>query len=369
MTKRPWILWSVIIMVCVVIGFLGWRGWVFANHPLNTSQAELANLVATQPANLVATQPANLVATQPGQATGAENPTALPTPENYTQPSPMPLLSTPTFAPNASPICGGPPLMFILTAGFNNIDEKDNADAVRIARVDFTRPQVSMLALQRAIWVNIPYLESHNIFAMWFSSSYAYGEAFLGKGKGIYLLNQTIAENFGINSDHYAVVNLTSFENVVDTVGGVDIYLSAPVVDNVWQHIDLGVGWHHLDGETAMRFVRVRRQDTDWQRINRQTMVIQSLLTKLTSPDNLPKLPALALQVRDDIQTDLSPVEIGQLTCLAAHLTKDQVKFYEISQDMVIPTTLNDEAKSQIMLPKYDLIRPYIQQFINGTLP
>jgi hypothetical protein len=57
------------------------------------------------------------------------------------------------------------------------------------------------------------------------------------------------------------------------------------------------------------------------------------------------------------------------LICLAARLPKDQIKFYEISPDMVTPVTLKDKAKSQIMLPKWDLIRPYIEQFINGTLP
>jgi anionic cell wall polymer biosynthesis LytR-Cps2A-Psr (LCP) family protein len=94
-----------------------------------------------------------------------------------------------------------------------------------------------------------------------------------------------------------------------------------------------------------------------------------TLYNKLVDPSMLPRLPELVNQVKGDFQTDLSPVEISQLLCLAANLPHENIKFYEIGQDMVIPTTLNDKARSQIMLPKYDLIRPYFEQFINGDLP
>jgi len=44
-------------------------------------------------------------------------------------------------------------------------------------------------------------------------------------------------------------------------------------------------------------------------------------------------------------KTDLSPVEISQLVCLAARLPKDQIKFYSIGPDMVTPITLQDKVK------------------------
>jgi len=64
----------------------------------------------------------------------------------------MGLLPTPALSPNTHPVCGGPPLLFILLVGNNNINENNNADAVRIARIDFAQKKVSVLSLERAIW-------------------------------------------------------------------------------------------------------------------------------------------------------------------------------------------------------------------------
>ncbi len=342
---------------------MGWWVWAFANHPLNTSMANLATLVATHPAG--SATPLSGSAALSAQATEAENPTPLPSPENIIETTPMPLLLTPTVVADKKPWCGGPPLMFIQVAG---IDEFNLADAIRIVRVDFFKPEVSVLAIQRATWVNIPYLQEHGITTMLINASHSYGVHFLGKYGGVYLLSETIALNFGIKTDHYLDINFDSFTKAVDAVGGVDIYLPDGAYDSETK-LSLAPGWHHLDGKTALLFVRMRYSDSDWQRINRQTQFVMSLFKKLSDPAMLPSLPGLVNQVKGDFMTDLSPVEISQLVCLASNIPSQNIKFYEIGQDMVIPTTLNDASRSQIMLPKYDLIRPYIEQFINGTLP
>jgi LCP family protein required for cell wall assembly len=360
--KKTWIILSLLLALILVVCLAAWYAWAFATRPLNTSLAALATLAGSG-------QPVS-VTDQPDVNHPLESPTAfptsLPTPEGFDNPAPAPVLPTPTPAPEAKPICGGPPLMFIQVAG---IDEFNLADAIRLVRVDFTKPQVSVLAIQRAMWVTIPHLEPYGIKAMIINASHSYGVHFLGKNMGPYLLAETIALNYGLKSDHYLDVSFDSFVKAVDAVGGVDITLPEAVSDPASTHLYLSAGTHHLDGKTALLFVRMRYSDSDWQRINRQTELLMTLYNKLVDPSMLPRLPELVNQVKGDFQTDLSPVEISQLLCLAANLPHENIKFYEIGQDMVIPTTLNDKARSQIMLPKYDLIRPYFEQFINGDLP
>ena len=82
--------------------------------------------------------------------------------------------STPTNIPTQTsiptqtktPQCGGPPLMYLLGIG---IDTKDLsysyglADVIRIARVDFVTPKVTVLSIPRDLWVEIPEIEDHGI--------------------------------------------------------------------------------------------------------------------------------------------------------------------------------------------------------------
>jgi polyisoprenyl-teichoic acid--peptidoglycan teichoic acid transferase len=333
----------------------GWL-WSYTHRPLHSSLASLSTLSATH-------LPSK--ATPLAQPTSAvENLTLLPAPEEYSPPGVIPVIPNPTQS-GSKTICGGPPLMFIQVAGN---DRYNLADAIRIVRVDFINGRVSVLAIQRATWVTIPHLEEHGITAMIVNASHSYGVHWMGKEGGPYLLSETIALNFGIQSDRYLDISFDSFVKAVDAVGGVDVNLPNGLYDDEMK-IYLNPGNHHLDGETALRFARVRYVDSDWKRIDRQTDLVMSLFKKLSNPAMLPKLPGLANQVKDDFFTDLSPLEIGQLVCLATKISPDTVKFYEIGQEMVIPTTLKDKAKSQVMLPKYELIRPYVEQFINGTLP
>jgi LCP family protein required for cell wall assembly len=359
-SKSIWIL-LIVVLAIGLVSCLAWLAWSFATQPLDNSLSALGTLAGSG-------QPPSQTP-QPDSHTLVETPTllftSLPSPEGTENTTPVAIFPTPTPAADTKPLCGGPHLMFIQLAG---IDEHNLSDAIRIVRIDFAKPQVSVLAIQRAMWVTIPHLEAYGIKTMIINASHSYGVYFLGKTMGPWLLSETIAQNYGIKSDQYLDVNFNAFVKAIDAVGGVDITLAKEYYDPESKEY-FSAGDHHLDGKTALIFVRMRYADSDWQRINRQTDLLVSLYKKLTEPSMLPKLPGLVNQLRSDVQTDLSPVQISQLVCLAANLPKENIKFYEIGQDMVIPTTLKDKAKSQIMLPKYELIRPYIEQFINGDLP
>ena len=151
-------------------------------------------------------------------------------------------------------------------------------------------------------------------------------------------------------------------------MGGVDITLEDGYYD-AGSGKYLEAGTHHMDGEAALEYVRMRYSDTDWSRIDRQTDLLMSIFTQLTGVSMLPKLPGLAYQMKDDFVTDLSLVEINQLVCLASNISGESIKFYEIGLDMVTPTVLQDKAHSQVMIPNFELIRPYVEEFINVTLP
>ena len=105
-------------------------------------------------------------------------------------------------------------------------------------------------------------------------------------------LVETVSKLTGVPINHYAEVNLAGFVNVVDAVGGVPVWLDAPMQDR-WANVDLPAGCNVLDGHQAIGFVRARHIDSDLGRIARQQRVIKTLVSQIISPNSLVNVPRL----------------------------------------------------------------------------
>ena len=123
-------------------------------------------------------------------------------------------------------------LMTILAVGTdargNNYDY-GLGDVIRLVRVDFVNPKVTVLEFPRDLWVEIPDI-ADNINGQdheRLNQAYLYGNPGFGytddPAHGPGLMARTLALNFGTNIDHYAAVNMRTFEKLVNAVGGIDI--------------------------------------------------------------------------------------------------------------------------------------------------
>ena len=75
-------------------------------------------------------------------------------------------------------------------------------------------------------------------------------------------------------------------------------------------YIDLQPGMQHMDGKTAITYVRYRDEEGDIGRIKRQQNFMKAVMDKLVSPTIIPKLPAIVSAVSDSVETDMSVSEI-----------------------------------------------------------
>ncbi|MFW5677495.1 MAG: LCP family protein, partial [Acetivibrio ethanolgignens] len=91
--------------------------------------------------------------------------------------------------------------------------ESGRSDTVMIATLDMKHKQLKLTSLMRDMWVEIPGHGTHK-----FNAAYSYG--------GVSLLYQTIAANFGLKLDGYAVVDFKAFQEVIDAMDGVEIELT-----------------------------------------------------------------------------------------------------------------------------------------------
>ena len=96
-------------------------------------------------------------------------------------------------------------------------------------------------------------------------------------------LVQTITELSGLEISHHLEVNFLGFRDIVDAVGGVEVCLDAPIVDQD-SGLDLPAGCQRLDGVEGLGYVRVRKIDNDLQRIKRQQQFVKALASEVLSP-------------------------------------------------------------------------------------
>lgn len=290
--------------------------------------------------------------------------------------------SLPTSTVTPQPLCGGPAVMNILAIGSDSRGQHylyGLADVIRLVRADFVNARVVILEMPRDLWVEIPEISDHyGITQGKLNQAYLYGNKGLGyydgPGEGPGLLARTLDLNFGARPDHYLAVNMRTFENIVDAVGGLDIYLPYEIsVKSKENPKGFGIppGQHHIDGETALWIARIRQYST-FSRAENQNIVMCALRKKLLSPDVVPAIPELVRSFQRYVQTDLSPEQINQLACLAAQMKGTDVVFTSFPINLFKATKTFDPQLGTTTTTAgadFDILRDYIDRFQQGVWP
>ncbi len=193
-------------------------------------------------------------------------------------------------------------------------DDVGRSDTLMIATVDPKKNQAALLSIPRDTRVKI---NGHGWDKI--NAAYAYG--------GEKLTQRTVEDFLGVNMDHYVIINTHAFQKIIDAIGGIDIdvekrmYYEDPWDDDGGLVIDLRPGKQHMDGKTAVTYVRFRDEEGDIGRIKRQQKFMKACMDKITSPAIIPKLPSVIKEVLGSVKTDLS---MRQLLEFAGTLKESQ---------------------------------------------
>jgi LCP family protein required for cell wall assembly len=294
--------------------------------------------------------------------------------------------STVTSAASATstpqPLCGAPSTMNILAVGTDARGDHylyGLADVIRLVHVDFVNAHVGILEIPRDLWVEIPGISDHyGITAGKLNQAYLYGNKgfgyYDGSSEGPGLLAETLNLNYGVQLDHYLAVNMITFENIVDAVDGIDVFLpneiSVRSKDNP-KGFAIPPGQHHIDGETALWIARIREYHT-FGRAENQNIVMCALREKILSPAVVPAIPELVTTFQRYVQTDLSPEQINQLACLATQMNGNDVTFASFPIEIFSNAKKFDpqlKNTTSILEADNDVLRDYIERFQQGTWP
>ena len=199
----------------------------------------------------------------------------------------------------------------ILICGIDNGEVEDNlyygrSDSMMILSINNNDNTLRLASLSRAVYVKISGHKSTRL-----SAAYSYG--------GPSLLIDTIQSNYKIKIDNYVCVDFNGFKGIIDTFGGVDIYLTdaeAKSVGRSMKNLGMGAyftykgeGTYHLNGDAALLYSRLRYIDSDRERTGRQRKVMEKIFEKVKTM-SVTDLMTAANDILPLVTTDMKKTDI-----------------------------------------------------------
>lgn len=218
--------------------------------------------------------------------------------------------------------------------------------------------KIGLISIPRDLYVKIPETQQHNKI----NFIYHYGETNTNES-GLSYMKKITSEVTGLDIHYGIVLNFNGFEELIDTVGGIEIDLSEPFVEPIQFHemkvcdgdkggsftvktgefdhkkdkngrivksyplcynsyeecggiFSLPAGKQVLDGEKALCYVRSRVTSSDFDRARRQQLVLNKLKEKMISIDtfsDFSKVNGILNAVGDNVKTDMNSSEMKNL--------------------------------------------------------
>lgn len=181
------------------------------------------------------------------------------------------------------------------TDGRPEDNDTGRSDTLLVMMLDTKTKSISLLSIPRDTRVHIP---KHG----WDKINHAF--AFGGRK----LTEATVEEFLGIRVDNYVMVDFKGFIGLVDAIGGIDIDVEKDMYyHDTWDGftVDLKKGRQHMDGKTAIQYVRFRDWEGDIGRVRRQQHFMLAVYEKIASEELLKHIPGLAKQLATMVKTDM----------------------------------------------------------------
>ncbi len=239
---------------------------------------------------------------------------------------------------------------------FGGVNVKSRSDVNILAVINRQKGQIQLINTPRDYYISLP--ESGAKDKLTHAGLY-----------GIPCSEGALEELYGIEIDYYLRMNFSGFEQVIDTLGGIDVYSEYDFTVEPVRHYT--TGYNHLSGIEALAFARERYAfaSGDIQRGRNQMEVIKAMIRKLTSVEMLKNYDTILDKLSDAVQTDI-PSEV--LYDLVQYQLKEntvwEVNSYTVTGTGSHATTYSMPSVTvYVMLPEQKDI-DQAKELINNTL-
>ena len=188
---------------------------------------------------------------------------------------------------------------------------------------------------------------------------------------GVDMSINTIQDFMGINIDYYVRVGFSTVMNLVDIIGGVDVYSDITFIPFNYKHLVIKQGVNHMNGEMALAFARERFAylEGDRHRIKNQQDVLSAIVKKMTSgPEFLTKYTAILDALKDCFETNFESSDITSLVNLQLDkMPSWNIKSYNLNgyDSSGYTYSYGTEVELWVMEPNYDTVKQ-ASTYING---
>ncbi|MCK5428292.1 MAG: LCP family protein [Anaerolineales bacterium] len=207
------------------------------------------------------------------------------------------------------------------------------------------KPYVGLLSIPRDLWVFVPGVGENRI-----NTAHFFAEA-QQAGSGPLAVEETIQQNFGVDVDYYIRIRFEGFREVVNALGGVDIYLPKPMAG-------YPAGFHHLTGNKALAFTRHRLGADDFFRMEQGQLLLKAVFTQMISPKKWIQLPSVLMALTRVVDTDIPWWQWPRLSLALLRAGPEGLDARIVSRDMVTPYTTSQGA--YVLLPNWAVINPVL---------
>lgn len=228
--------------------------------------------------------------------------------------------------------------ILILGVGGEGHEGKDLTDTIIVASIDARDNEVALLSIPRDL-----YIES-SLGGSRINRLYEKGAMKWGSREGLDFVRETVERVSDIPIPYSVKIDFEAFEKIVDAVDGIDIVVEDAIDDPLYpkegtfdyEPFFLPKGNQHLDGKTALKYVRSRHTTSDFDRSKRQQQVLLALKKKAEDRNIFTRrglLRQMYYSLQEHMETNLSFRELLSLAEFGAKWDSQKLSM----------ATLNDE--------------------------
>jgi polyisoprenyl-teichoic acid--peptidoglycan teichoic acid transferase len=280
-------------------------------------------------------------------------------------------------------------------------------DTMLLARIAPRAKKIWLISIPRDLWVSLPIgsqsqtsVKINNAFAIGFDNR-RYPDKpsqFSGEDGGGKLAKYAIETVTGLPVDYYAAFSFSGFIKSVNALGGIDVKVKQALSDPYFpiagkedetceipeaeieqmsatasgfelekffpcrfESLQVEPGEQHMDGETALKYVRSRHASEgggDFNRSSRQKEIIRAMMDKIFAVNFIPKAFPFLSSWKGEIQTDLPLTKVPRLTGVLSDIQSYAITNVSLTtpvltesrspdgQYILVPHNGNDDWKS-----------------------
>ncbi len=226
-------------------------------------------------------------------------------------------------------------------------------DAIVLVRVDPQTHSATLISVPRDICIANCRTNARRINQVWQSD-------------GPDVLLQQVSDLLGVQADYWITMDFSGFRRLVDFVGGVevdvlkDIYDSGypNATDTGFEPFSLKAGTQRLDGDTALRYIRSRRNIGNFGRDERQRQVVVALAQQALSPQRIIDSPSLVHELNNAFESNLPLDVVPSMAKLILSIGTDRIVQGGLTYKEA-PPFIDDKGK-YVLLPNVPLVHSYV---------